>query len=444
MRPILLLISAGLGSLPLFQSISPQSVSQPPQSVSQPKASQPKASQPKASAGIATVQKIGFANATSLFTTAAPIAQSNVAQTNSQPSTPVLRKIDPAILNTTFGVDHQLWESANQPGDKQALFRAIAYSLDYLATPAAATAYQNYAIRDFSRDRVQRSLERFQQLVETSRTPQALRTAVLREFDIYQSVGTDGQGDVHFTGYFEPTYQASRTQTATYRYPIYRVPSNLSTWRKPHPTRSQLEGADGLQGGRGQLSGLEIAWLGDRFEAFLAQVQGSAKLQLTDGSTISISYAGRTDHPYVSIGRELVTDGKMRLEEVTMQSLIAYFKQRPSELSEYLPRNDRFVFFREVDGTGAIGTFQVPVTAERSIATDKSIMPPCALALIQTEIPDRQLNPQRVHRYVLNQDTGGAIKGAGRVDIFMGSGQVAGERAGVLNATGALYYLLLK
>jgi membrane-bound lytic murein transglycosylase A len=439
MRPILLLISAGLGSLPLFQAISPQSVSS--QSVSsQSVSSQSVSSQAISSQAIRT----GFANVTPLFTTAAAIAQSSVAQANSQRSTPVLRKIDPAILNNTFGIDHQLWGAANQPGDKQALFRAIAYSLDYLATPAAATAYQNYAIRDFSRDRVQRSLERFQQLVETSRTPQELRTAVLREFDIYQSVGTDGQGDVHFTGYFEPTYQASRTQTATYRYPIYRVPSDLSTWRKPHPTRSQLEGADGLQGSRGQLRGLEIAWLGDRFEAFLAQVQGSAKLQLTDGSTISISYAGRTDHPYVSIGRELVTDGKMRLEEVTMQSLIAYFKQRPSELAEYLPRNDRFVFFREVDGTGAIGTFQVPVTAERSIATDKSIMPPCALALIQTDIPDRQLNPQRVHRYVLNQDTGGAIKGAGRVDIFMGSGQVAGERAGVLNADGALYYLLLK
>nr|MCU0570208.1 MltA domain-containing protein [Oculatellaceae cyanobacterium Prado106] len=140
--------------------------------------------------------------------------------------------------------------------------------------------------------------------------------------------------------------------------------------------------------------------------------------------------------------------GKFRLEEVTLPLLIDYFRQYPSEMDTYLPRNNRFVFFKETTGTPATGSLGVPVTAERSIATDKTLMPPGALALIATAIPianpQGTLTPQWVNRYVLDQDTGGAIKGAGRVDVFMGTGEQAGDRAGLMNTPGQLYYLLLK
>jgi membrane-bound lytic murein transglycosylase A len=331
---------------------------------------------------------------------------------------------------------------------RQTLLAAIAQSLNYLQTPAAAEDYRQYPVSGITRDRVQRSLERLRQLVLAHPDPAQLQIAVRREFDLYQATGTDGAGTVEFTGYFEPTYRASRVRTAEYQYPLYRLPPNLTQWAQPHPTRVQLEGMDGLQGSAGLLNGLELVWLSDRLQAFLVQVQGSARLQLTDGSTMTVGYAGRTEYPYTSLGRELVNDGKFTLEELSLPVLIQYFEQNPTDLDLYIPRNNRFVFFQETRGAAAIGSLGVPVTAERSIATDKSLMPPGALALIHTQIPSMnptgELEPRLVSRFVLDQDTGGAIRGAGRVDIFMGTGDGAGDRAGLINGTGQLYYLLLK
>lgn len=343
--------------------------------------------------------------------------------------------------------DDQLWNGPDAAANRQALLNAIAHSLRYLNTPAAEAAYAQYAVPGITRDRVRRSLERFRQLVRTSRSATELRQSVLREFEFYQSIGRDGQGTVGFTGYFEPTYVASRTRTAAFRYPLYREPSDLAQWPQPHPTRAELEGIDGLQADRGPLRGLELVWLRDRLEAFLVQVQGSARLQLTDGSTMTVNYAGRTEYPYVSLGRELINDGKVREADLTLPVVLDYFRQNPDALNVYIPRNNRFIFFRETAGAPPMGSINVPVTPERSIATDKSLMPPGALALIQTDMPvldNGQLVPERVNRFVLDQDTGGAIRGAGRVDVFMGTGQVAGDRAGLINTPGYLYYLLLR
>jgi membrane-bound lytic murein transglycosylase A len=358
-----------------------------------------------------------------------------------------LQKVEVNNSNT-IGIDRQLWSSVEQPGDLQALLQAINYSLKYLNTPAAAKAYQKYAVSGFTLDRVRRSLNRFRQLLLTANSPRELQQAVKAEFDFYQSVGNDNQGTVAFTGYFEPVYQASSVPTTEYRYPLYRKPSNFDNWSQPHPTRLQLEGKDGLLGNKSILAGSEIVWLRDRMEAFLVQVQGSARLKLTDGTTMTVGYDGSTNYPYKSIGGELVKDGIFTLEELTLPKLIAYFESHPEALDKYLPRNNRFIFFKETNGQPPTGSLAVPVTGDRSIATDKSIMPPGALGLIVAPIPDPsqtgELEIRSVNRYVLDQDTGSAIKGAGRVDIFLGSGQEAGDRAGLLNGTGKLYYLLLK
>ena len=340
-------------------------------------------------------------------------------------------------------LDEQLWQRF---GDRKALLNAIDYSLRYLQTAQAVRAYQKYPVKGVTRDRVDRSLRRFRQLILSSRSAQQLQTAVEREFVFYRSTGKDNQGTVSFTGYFEPVHTASRVRTADYRYPLYRAP-NIATWN-PHPTRVELEGKDGLQSDKGRLRGLELVWLNDRLEAFLVQVQGSARLQLTDGTTMTIGVAAHTNQPYTGIGRELVKDGKLRLEDLNLPNVVQYFQQHPNELDLYLPRNRRFVFFQNTQGAPATGSLGVPVTAERSIATDKSLMPPGAIALIQTQMPtlnaNRQLEQRSVSRFVLDQDTGGAILGAGRVDVFMGTGKEAGDRAGLVNATGQLYYLLLK
>ncbi|MBD2530630.1 murein transglycosylase A [Nostoc flagelliforme FACHB-838] len=332
--------------------------------------------------------------------------------------------------------------------NKKALMSAIAHSLQYLETANAKAAYQKYPVVEITRDRVIKSLKRFRELLLKTNSATELHQAIEREFVLYQSVGKDNKGSVLFTAYYEPLYAASRVPTAEYRYPVYRLPPDLKSWSKPHPTREELEGADGLQSAKGKLRGLELFWFRDRFEPYLAQIQGSAKLQLSDGTQTTIGYAGNTAYNYKSIGRELVNDGKLPLEGVTMPIILDYFQQHPQELNIYIPRDHSFVFFQENYGQPAQGSINVPLTAERSIATDKSLMPPGALALIRASIPfvnpTGKMEERIISRYVLDQDTGGAIKGAGRVDYFLGTGKLAGDRAGVTVSNGQLFYLLLK
>jgi membrane-bound lytic murein transglycosylase A len=347
-----------------------------------------------------------------------------------------------------LGMDGLVWGNSSQPGDKRALLAAIEQSIRYLISSNAATVYQKYPVSGITKDRVFRSLVRFRQLVLSSRSAAELEAAVKREFVFYQSVGREGSGNVLFTAYYEPVYAASRVPTNEYRYPIYRRPPGLESWPKPHPTRKELEGEDGLQGSKGRLRGLELFWLRSRLEAYIAQIQGSARLQLIDGTQTTVGYADNTAYNYTSIGRELVQDGKLSLENSTLPNILGYFNKHPQELNKYLPRDKSFVFFQETYGAPATGSISVPLTASRSIATDKSLMPPGALALIHAPIPFKNANGvmeyPTVSRYVLDQDTGGAIKGSGRVDYFLGTGAIAGERAGVTATDGQLYYLLLK
>ena len=355
--------------------------------------------------------------------------------------------LQPCTIELTGDCSDRLNASEWDESQRQALIQAVDRSLYYLSTPKAKRSYRQQS-KEFGIERVRRSLVRFKELLLTTDSPAALEQAVKDEFVFYQSVGKDGRGRVEFTGYFEPTYTASRVRTDKYQYPLYRKPPSFNRWSSPHPTRAQLEGKDGLGKDKSLLKGQELVWLSDRLEAFLVQVQGSAKLKMTDGTTMSVGYGGTTDYPYISIGGELVKDGVFAKDELSLPKLLDYFAANPQQLNKYLPRNNRFIFFRKTHGKPPTGSLGVPVTGDRSIATDKSLMPPGALALIVAPIPDveptGEIDTKVVSRYVLDQDTGSAIKGAGRVDVFLGSGQLAGERAGRLNGSGNLFYLLLK
>ena len=364
------------------------------------------------------------------------------------PLKPIAIASDCAFGQTCLGWDDQIWGQTGKIGDRNALLASIDNSLLYLTKKEAIAAYQNYPVKEITLDRVRTSLLRFRELVIGSKSAAQLQAAVRREFVFYQSVGNDGKGTVKFTAYYEPVYTASRVRTSIYKYPLYRLPPDFSQWRKPHPKRIDLEGKDGLQGNKGKLRGLELLWFRDRFDAYMVHIQGSAQINLTNGKTTSVGYAGGTDYPWTSIGKELARDGKLSLDGLTLPRMTAYFRRRPQELSNYLPRWKRFIFFQETGGTAATGCIRVPVTAERSIATDKSLMPPGALALIYNSFPypagGGKLERRTVSRFVLDQDTGSAIKGPGRVDYFMGSGKLAGDRAGITGGNGSLYYLLLK
>ncbi|MEO0686184.1 MAG: murein transglycosylase A, partial [Cyanobacteria bacterium J06649_11] len=363
------------------------------------------------------------------------------AQTTSTPA-PLFKASLPEDEN--YFIDNQIW---GETGDKQNLLTAIDNSLSYLQTPRAEADYQKYIIPEITKSRVETSLKRFRELVVNSQNPEELQKAVNKEFVFYKSIGSDNQGNILFTGYYKPIYQASRKPTAEYRYPVYRLPDDFKTWNKPHPTRLELEGADALQADQGRLKGLELYWLKSRIDAFIAQVQGSAVLEFADGSTTSINYAGNTDHEYVSLGKELIKDGKLEQEGITLEKVINYLEENPKSQDEYLPRNPRFIFFRDTKDAAAIGSLNVPVTPERSIATDKSLMPPGALAIIRAPFPfinQGKIEQRLVSRYVLDQDTGGAIKSPGRVDYYIGIGKEAGDRAGAIVNQGELFYLLLK
>ena len=343
-------------------------------------------------------------------------------------------------------LDQAIYDEKNDEiANKKALLQSIDYSLQYLQTPRAIKAYQKSGI---TRERVYNSLQRFRKLLISTKSPQALQAAIEKEFVFYQSVGRDNKGTVLFTAYYEPLYLASRQPTKEFRYPAYRSPADLESWAKPHPSRSQLEGVDGLQGSKGKLKGLELFWFKDRLEPYMIQIQGSAKLKLTDGTQTTIGYASNTAYNYRSLGRSLVDDGKFPLEGLNMPIILDYFRKHPQDLNIYIPRDQSFVFFQETYGKPAQGSISVPLTPERSIATDKSLMPPGALALIRAPFPyinkSNKIENRLVSRYVLDQDTGGAIKGAGRVDYFLGTGEAAGERAGVTVSNGQLFYLLLK
>ena len=364
-------------------------------------------------------------------------------------SQPPLRRMETRQLPAGLGLDQQLWsQGPGQRGDRAVLLRAIDHSLKYLNTAQATETYRTYPVSQITREKVILSLNRFRQLVQSSRSPQALQAAIQQEFEFYQAAGHDGKGTVIFTGYFEPTYQASPEPTQEYRFPLFRRPTDYDQWPKPHPTRLQLEGRSGLAFGQSRLQGMELVWLRDRLEAYLVQVQGSARLEMTDGTPFTVGYAGHTDHPYVSLGKELIKDGLIRKENLNLPNLINFFKHCPTALDEYIPRNNRFVFFQNTQGSAPTGSLGLPVMPERSVATDKSLMPPGALGLVSTSLPFVQANgkvaQQFVNRYVLDQDTGGAIRGPGRVDIFMGTGSRAGTLAGLINSEGQFYYLLLK
>ena len=371
--------------------------------------------------------------------------KSKQTQTPPPPLVPISKNPFACCKADASCIDKQIF---GDNGDKKALLTSVDRSLQYLRSPRAVQAYKNYRIPEISRDRVEKSLIRFRQILLQSKSAQELNTAIAKEFVLYQSVGSDGRGSVLFTSYYEPIYTASRVPTPEYRYPMYRLPPDISSWRRPHPTRVQLEGVDGLQAPQSRLKGLELFWFRNRLEPYMIHIQGSGRLQLTDGTQTTVGYAGNVAHNYRSIGKEMIRDGVLPEDGVTMPTILNYFQKNPQALNIYIPRDPSFVFFQETYGSPAQGSIAVSLTKDRSIATDKSLMPPGALALIRAYLPfpnnRGNMEHRIVSRYVLDQDAGGAIKGAGRVDYFTGSGKVAGERAGVTVGDGQFYYPLLK
>jgi membrane-bound lytic murein transglycosylase A len=194
--------------------------------------------------------------------------------------------------------------------------------------------------------------------------------------------------------------------------------------------------------GRGQ----ELVWLDDPFKAYIAHVQGSAKVRLARGKVITVGYAANNGHEYQSIAKLLIEDGKIASDQMSLVAMMEYFDRHPGDVDNYVRRNPRYVFFQVGEGTPR-GSLNEPVIPWRTIATDKSVFPRACLAFFSTTLPrmERDTIVKRPQSgFTLDQDTGGAIRAAGRCDIYMGEGDEAGRLAGQTYQEGRLYYLFLK
>lgn len=348
--------------------------------------------------------------------------------------------------------------SINDDLDVESLRVAIRHSIAYLQKLPPDRTVGEQPIRLTAAD-VLASLQAFEVLLADWRCAACFQRELEARFDLIPSSSDTQQAEVLFTGYYQPVIDGSLVQTDVYRYPIYGYPTDLVTADGqngtpaigrieqekfvPYYSRQEIDKLGLLQG-----RGLEIAWVKDPIELFFLHIQGSGLLRLPDGTTLNVGYAGQNGWSYRSIGRLLIDNGKVAKEEMSMQRLRRYLSDNPNEQNEIFAYNESYVFFRVVPN-GPLGSLEVPVTPQRTIATDSRLFAKGALALIQTEVPiignSGELSGWRpVTRFVLNQDTGGAIRGLQRADYYFGSGDQAGAFAGYMNRPGKLFFLVLK
>ncbi|WVX51299.1 hypothetical protein ROLI_044000 [Roseobacter fucihabitans] len=237
-----------------------------------------------------------------------------------------------------------------------------------------------------------------------------------------------------FTGYFEPELTGSRVQTARFKYPIYAMPPEARDTKLWYSRRQILEGS------MMQDRGLEIAWVDDPVELFFLQIQGSGRVNLPDGEKLRVGYAGANGHGYRSIGAELVRRGTYDPHQVSAEVIKNWVRRNPAEGRELLFHNASFVFFREVSEVpadkGPLGAMNRSVTPMRTIAVDPKHTPLGAPVWIE------KAGQSPIRRLMIAQDTGSAIKGAQRADIFFGTGKEAGRAAGKLKDPGRMVVLL--
>jgi membrane-bound lytic murein transglycosylase A len=334
--------------------------------------------------------------------------------------------------------------------DLDQLRKAVANSLNYMGKPSSKLCYP---YGEITHEQAVASLQAFAKLLDSGVSGAALNDAIHQQFDTWVSVGCDDQGTVLFTGYYTPIFNGSQQPTDKFKYPLYSMPADLVKDEKgdikgrkmsdgsivPYPKRDEIEQS-------GMLKGLELVWLGDPFEVYVAHVQGSAKIRKPDGNLMTVGYAANNGYDYRPIGQELIKDKKIPAGQMSLDAMIKFFREHPDEVQNYINRNPRFVFFRE-NPDQPHGSLNEPVIAWRSIATDKSIYPRAGLAFLDTRLPrmeDLNLKVAPYKGFALDQDTGGAIRAPGRCDIYMGQGRLAGKLAGQTFQEGKLYYIFLK
>ncbi|MDP6537986.1 MAG: MltA domain-containing protein [Planctomycetota bacterium] len=354
---------------------------------------------------------------------------------------PLIEVVDP----TEWPDLSEAWYRPDEVG------QALQGSLAWMDTDHAR---QFFPVAGITHARALSSLIVFGELLDNAASPEEFSRALRERFTLYKSAGWDGRGGgVLFTAYCTPVLSGSLAPSERFAYPLYGLPEDLAKGEggsilgrrapdggtSPYPTRREIE-TEGLMEGRD----LELVWLADPLDAFIAHVNGSAFVRLPDGSMARFGYAANNGRDYTSLSRSLVEAGRLESDDSNLTALRRWARQSPDEVASFLQRNDRYVFFVPIDGTPR-GSLNVPVTPERTLATDKSLFPRGSLVFVETHLSGARLNEgKEFHQFMFDQDTGGAIRTAGRADIYLGVGGAAEELAGSTRVEGQLYYLFLK
>ena len=290
------------------------------------------------------------------------------------------------------------------------------------------------------------------------------------QFLPYRVANADGSVQGLATGYYEPLLRGSRRKEGPYRYPLYAAPADLlivdlaeiNPELKHLRLRGRLDGRRvvpyypraEIESGLPALAGKELLWVDDPVDLFFLQIQGSGRVRLPTGELVRVGYADQNGQPYKSIGRYLVEQGELKLEQASMQGIKAWGAANPARLDALLNQNPSYVFFRELPVSesgqasttdaatttaGPVGALGVALTPERSIAVDPRYVPLGAPVFLATTWPN---SAQPLQRLVLAQDTGGAIRGAVRADYFWGFGEAAGAQAGRMRQSARMWVLL--
>ncbi|MBI2568622.1 MAG: MltA domain-containing protein [Candidatus Schekmanbacteria bacterium] len=301
----------------------------------------------------------------------------------------------------------------------------------------------------------------------TQQAPSAdeLVRRTLERFELHRFAGQNGRGDVLLTGYYLPELAASDHPDDTHRFPLYGIPTDLHqvdlgvfssdlagkriTYRvladgtiAPYHERSAIDSGNALAG-----RGLEIAWVDDAISRFFLMIQGSGILRYAGGTTRNVNYAAQNGRPYEAIGKLLIREGRIAREDMSMQAIRRYLSAHPEEQERIFATNPSYVFFTLADG-GPYGASQVALTPGVSLAVDRKVVPQgtvvlAALPILRFDAAGAIAAVGQVLRLMIVQDTGGAIRGPGRADIYFGSGAEAEQHAGHLRHDGQLYALRL-
>lgn len=348
--------------------------------------------------------------------------------------------------------------------DLGSLKMVIERNLVYLKRINPETVFK-YGPHSFTCTQVRESQEAFLALITTNHDWRQLDKEIRKHFMVYRATGRPGNSNVLFTGYFEPVYDARLTPDDKFKYPLYRKPDDLvridlSQFSErlkdekvtariegnqvlPYYTRHQIEIEKALKG-----RGLEIAWLRDPLDVAFLQIQGSGRLNLPGGKTMRVGYLASNGRAYRSIGNYMLQKGFLAKEKVSMQEIRRYLSDHPEVREEVLSSNPSYVFFRILESE-PVGNINIPLVPGRSIALDAKVFPKGALAFMTCKKPDVDNDNnitgwREFSRFVMNQDTGGAVTGAGRADLFWGCGPYAEIAAGHMKHEGELYMLIKK